>query len=329
MKSITQTLCTLGAVLMLTACNTGQNFSLPEKTDNFASNVIYNNKVDVVFIVDNSSGMDLANSNWRAAVPTLINALLKQKLDLHVAVITTSMGGVNPNGGRFLGVPRYFTSKTSNLAKAIVQRISEVGTDGSDLERGLDSLNRVLQPNYLDGEGAGFLREDALLAVISLSTEDDKSSDHSGVSGFATFLDDVKGFYEDGTRRWTMNFIGILSLAGSCSTIPDLNYREPGTRWISLSDMSNGITASICSNDLSIAAANIRKRIAQIITDFRLSHVPDLSTLRVYLNGELVPRDTENGWDYISERNIVRFYGSAIPAADASIRIDFTPATAN
>ncbi|MBX3039665.1 MAG: hypothetical protein KF789_03015 [Bdellovibrionaceae bacterium] len=313
----------------LMACSQGQNFSLPSQSNNFGQNIIYNNKVDVIFVVDNSSGMDQVNANWRAAVPTLVNSLLGQKLDLHMAVVTSSMGGTNPNGGKFLGTPKFFTSRTSNLASAITQRISEVGTDGSDLERGLDSLSRVLKPSYQTGEGAGFLREDALLAVISLSTEDDKSSDYTGSAGFAAYLDQIKGTYDDGTRRWTLNFIGILSLSGGCATVPEMNYREPGVRWLDLATLSNGVTASICSTDLSAAAKNIRARIAQIITDFKLSKIPQLETVKVYLNGKLISRSSENGWDYVPERNVIRFYGSAIPSADADIRIDFTPASAN
>lgn len=329
MNVLKQAALILGGLFILSACSEGQKFSLPAQSDNFGKSVIYNNKIDVIFVVDNSSGMDQVNANWRAAIPSLIQSLLQQKLDLHVAVVTSSMGGTNPNGGRFLGSPRFLTSKTANLSTALTQRISQVGNDGSDLERGLDSLTRVLRPAYLNGEGAGFFREDALLAVITLSTEDDKSSDFQGSAGFAGFLDSVKGFYDDGTRRWTMNFIGILSLTGSCSTVPEMNYREPGVRWMDLAQLSNGVTASICSSNLSVAASNIRARIAQIITDYKLSSIPNLATVRVTLNGANVPRSNVDGWDYLADRNVIRFYGSAIPAADADIRIEFTPASAN
>ncbi|MBX2987441.1 MAG: hypothetical protein KF802_06060 [Bdellovibrionaceae bacterium] len=312
------------------ACNQGYEFDFPEQSNNFPSNVIYNNKVDVVFVVDNSSMMDQANESWRNSLPTLVNAMLKQKLDLHIAVITTSMGGSNPNGGRFMGSPRYLTSQTPNLANALVQRVAAVGNDGSDLERGLDSLAQVLGNGYQNGEGQGFLRDDALLSIIAMSTEDDKSSNLSGgLTGFSNFLDGLKGFYDDGSRRWNLSFVGILSLTGSCSTLPDIGYNEPGVRWMNLAAMSQGLTASICSGDLSSAAATIRARIAQIITDFYLSKKPDLDTLVVLVNGVSVPRSNVDGWDYDPVRNVVRFYGSAIPSADSAIRIDFKPAEAN
>ena len=314
----------------LFACSQGQQFSLGNQSENFGQSIVYNNRVDVLFVMDNSSGMAIYNSKLQSTIPTLVNALLAQKLDLHVAVITSSMGGSNPNGGRFLGSPKYFTSSSPNLAASVVSRLTTVGDDGSDLERGLDSLERVLLPSYQKGEGTGFIRSDALLAVISLSTEDDKSSDISGGSAaYAAYLDQSKGFYDDGTRRWVMNFIGVLSLSGNCNTTGDLGYKEPGVRWMDLATTSNGVTSSICATDLSSAASNVKARISQILTDYRLSKKPDESTLHVYLNNVEIPRNTTNGWDYIASGNLIRFYGSAVPAADANIRVDFRPASAN
>lgn len=314
--------------MSLVACSQGQMFSLGPQSENFGQSIIYNNRVDVLFVMDNSSGMAVHNSKLQNTIPTLVNSLLAQKLDLHVAVITSSMGGTNPNGGQFLGNPLYFTNATPNLAGNIISRLIAVGDDGSDLERGLDSLERALLPSY--EKNTGFLRDDALLAVISLSSEDDKSTDLAGGSAaYANFLDQTKGFYDDGARRWVMNFIGVLSLTGNCSTTSDVGYKEPGTRWMDLAATSGGITSSICANDLATATTNVKARISQILTDYHLRKVPDESTLHVYINGVEIPRSAVNGYDYISSGNLIRFYGSAVPAADVSVRVDFRPAQAN
>lgn len=316
--------------IFLAACSEGQQFSLSGQSENFGQSILYNNRVDVIFVMDNSSGMAVHNSKLQSSIPTLVNALLAQKLDLHIAVVTSSMGGTNPNGGQFLGNPRYLTSATPNLSGNIISRLTAVGDDGSDLERGLDSLERVLQPSFQNGAGSGFLRNDALLAVISLSSEDDKSSDLSGGAvAYGAFLDQVKGFYDDGTRRWVMNFIGVLSLTGSCTTTTELGYKEPGVRWMDLAALSGGVTSSICADDLSTATTNVKARISQILTDYHLSRIPNESTLRVFRNGVEIPRSTMNGWDYLAAGNLIRFYGSAIPAADGTIRVDFRPAQAN
>lgn len=320
----------LAAVGLLAGCQQGYQFELPPASNEYGQHITYNNKIDVILIMDNSSGMDFYVSKLQSTIGTLINPMLTQKLDLHIGIITTSMGGANPNGGRLIGTPKYLTSSTPNLAGVISARLGEIGANGSDLERGLDSLVEVLSPTYRNGEGAGFLRDDALLAIIALSSEDDASANLTGgLNAYRNYLDQVKGFYDDGSRRWTTNFIGVLSLTGACETTPGMGTKVPGLRWMGLADISNGVKETICSDSFVYASTNIRQRIAHILTDFRLGKEPDLSTLRVFVNNVEVPEDPVNGYSYIPEGYIVRFHGSAIPAADAAIRIDFIPAGAN
>lgn len=321
-----------GLMMGLTACSQGYEFGLPGSSDEFTQGSYQIRNVDVVFVVDNSTGMEEHNVKLRNTIPGLVNSLLGQGLNLHIAVVTSSMGGANPNGGRFIGSPKYFTSASGNLASQLSSRLSQVGNDGSDLERGLDSLMSVLDPNYRAGEGAGFLRDDALLAIISLSSEDDKSSSSSSVAGFMQKLDQVKGgFFEDGTHRWVTNFIGVLDLNGSCVSTPGSpsGYKEPGERWMEMADATNGVKESICSSDLSSAAGNIRRRIAQIVTDFRLKFVPKVSSIVVTVNGNVVPHSNVNGWEYDSARNVIRFYGTAVPPVDARVVVNADPASAN
>lgn len=323
----------VGTLIGLTACQKGVEFGLPSQTNEFQQAPYQIRNVDVVFVMDNSSGMEEHNLKLRNTIPTLVNAMLAQGLDLHIAVITSSMGGDNPNGGRFLGTPKYFTSQSPDLANQLSARLSQVGNNGSDLERGLDSLASVLSDRYLAGEGVGFLRDDALLSIISVSSEDDKSSLISGgVDAYMAELDRVKGgLFEDGSRKWVMNFIGVLSLSGSCVSTPGnpSGYKEPGIRWMTMAEDSGGIKESICATDLSVAASNIRRRTAQIVTDFHLKFIPNLATVRVTVNGVVVPQDLENGWGYIADRNVIRFYGSAVPAVDAHVTVDADPASAN
>jgi hypothetical protein len=311
--------------ILLTACQQGYKFDLPATNVNFDGNVQYNNKVDLIFIVDNSSSMEIHQQTLIRSIPTMINSLLSLKMDFHIAVISTSMGGATPNGGRFLGSPMVLTNTTPDLINLLTERIV-LGQAGSNVERGLESLQAVLQSNYLNGLGAGFWRPDALLSIISLSDEDDAGG--FDPQAYAAWLDVAKApFAESGKRSWMMNFIGVLSLTGTCRSFNQSAI--VGSAYISLSQLSGGVTESICANDLSTAVSNIRARIVQVLVDFPLRSRPNIETIQVYVNNSLVPRSSTNGWDYLSQSNSVRFYGVAIPAADASIRIDFKPAEAN
>jgi hypothetical protein len=98
-----------------------------------------------------------------------------------------------------------------------------------------------------------------------------------------------------------------------------------------LADLSGGNKESICSNNLAGAVNNIKARIVQIITDFYLANRPLEATIRVAVNGQLIAKSDINGWFYFQdgEKYVVRFNGTAVPPADADIRIDYTPAEAH
>jgi hypothetical protein len=310
------------------ACNRNLKFDLPSSAESFVQQISYNNKVDILWILDNSSSMANHQRNLSAQVPLLVSKLNSLKLDYQMAVVTSSMGGINPNGGRFLGGEKILKPSTSNLVEELSARLL-VGQDGSDNERGLESMEVVLSSEYQTNEGKGFLREDALLVVIALSDEDDKSkSSSSAISHYSQFLDGIKKTWIDGSRSWVFNFVGILSLQGACTTT-SLDYKEPGIIFMGLADASNGTKSSLCSTDLSSAVSGIEARISQILTDFKLSSIPIESTLVVTINNKIIPNDLANGWAYIPEKNLIRFYGSSVPAADASIKVDFKPAEAN
>lgn len=310
--------------LGLAACQQGYNFDVSSTEDTFSGNVAYNNKVDLIFVVDNSASMAAQQQKFAAKIPAVVNALLSLKMDFHIAVISTSMGGASANGGRFLGSPLYMTNSTPGLVNHLTDRIL-LGESGSNLERGLESLQTTLTSTYLNGPAAGFWREDALFAAIVLSDEDDASGFSS--TTFSQWLDIVKPPFEDGRRAWMFNFIGITSLGGACTTFG--SHASPGVIFMQLAELSGGVKESICAPDLTGAVSNMRARIVQVMTEFPLKKKPDIATISVSINGVAIPRSTVNGWDYIAASNSVRFYGSAVPAADAAIRIDFKPAEAN
>jgi len=296
-------------------------YGLPAASNEFGQQVTYKNKVDLVLMVDNSSSMGLYQDRLAASVPVMINSLNGLGMDYNLVVVTTDMRS-NGSGGMFVGSPKVLTKNTPNLVNALTARVRQ-GTGGSDLERGFESIYNVLSPNYLNGDGRGFLREDALLAIIALSNEDDYSS--LSVANFASYLDSVKPKLKGTIPQWVVNFIGVPNLSSSCSTALDGIYKEPGLKWIDLATRSNGRIEPVCDTDLGKAVNNIRQRIVELLTDFRLDMKPEISTIRVFINGTEVPQSSVNGWEYIEAQNLIRFYGSYVPGASDRIVIDYKP----
>jgi len=314
--------CVLALSFFSGACSP-VGYSVVSKNETFGQNYTYNNKVDILWVVDNSSSMQQHQSRLSDQIPEMVTKLNSLKMDYHMGVVTSSMGGDLPDGGKLIGSPKYLTPSTANLAAVLRSRLI-VGQAGSNNEKGLESAETVLSSAYASGEGKGFLREDALLVVIVLSDEEDKSRSVATATDYYTnFFDSVKRPWSDGSRAWVFNFIGVLSQSSQCRTFND--YSEPGTIFMGLADVSDGVKESICNSSLSTAVGNIRKRIAQIMTDFKLRDLPKEETIKVIVNGVEVPRSQENGWDYFEDGNFIRFYGTAVPPADASIKVGFDP----
>ena len=305
---------------VLVACSKPQ-FGLPSQSQQFAASVKYNNKVDIVLMMDNSSSMVQYQNKFSSQVPEMINNLNSTGLDYHIAVVTTDMrtGG---NGGKFIGSPSYLTNSSPNLVASLQNHVA-VGQLGSDLERGLDSVRAAMQPSYLAGPGAGFLRDDALLAIVIMTNEDDYSADSTAT--YESFFDQLKPNFNNSTKGWLLNFVGVVSLTAACSTTAD--YKEPGLRYMELADYTGGVKASVCDSSLATAVSNVHIRIVEILSQYPLKSVPNLSTISVTLNGNSVPEDATNGWTYDPVANTIHFHGTYQPGVSDHIQVDYKPAT--
>lgn len=314
-----------GAML---GCSQKLVFDLQSTADNFGQSITYNNKVDIVWVLDDSASMTDHQLRLVQQVPSLIARLDSLKLDYRMVVVTTDMG-YEGTGGQFIGEPAVLKVGHPQIVSLLQQRIA-LGESGNNFERGLDSLQEALELDRL--ELKTFLRQEALLVINVLSNEDDKSNNTKTSAPYArsysNYLDQLKKPWSDGSRSWMMNFIGVLGTEGSaCTTFQ--NYAEAGRAFIEMVELSGGVKESICTSSLTSAVDKLRARIVEVMTEYRLSRVPDLATLKVFINEQEILQNASNGWQYLSSRNSIKFYGNAVPPADAKIRVDFKPASAN
>jgi hypothetical protein len=161
--------------------------------------------LDILFVVDNSGSMREEQAALLAAFPGFMS-LLTDSLglpNLHIAVVSTDMGagpygimGCTGDGdnGRMNNFPAGVcdapsdtfivdvlgedgSSRTKNYPgelSDVFSCIAELGTSGCGFEQTFESMRRALDGTNPDN--AGFLREDAALAVIVISDEDDCSA---------------------------------------------------------------------------------------------------------------------------------------------------------
>lgn len=174
-----------------------------------------NNKMDLLFMIDDSSSMTEMQQKLYDQLPNFMAVLegLSTKPDLHVAVVSSDMGapgdatssiGCTSQGdqGKFQSMPRGTCTDTTlqmgatyiaddgtgtnknysqtgtNAIGTVFQCIALLGDKGCGFEHQLASIDRALGA---DGSGppstnADFLRSDAYLGIVILTNEDDCSA---------------------------------------------------------------------------------------------------------------------------------------------------------
>lgn len=315
-------------ILILQSCSpTASNFEISSQNDQFAGSVELNNKVDILFVVDNTSSMLQHQQRLAAQLNPLITDLNKLKMDYRFAITTTSMGQPSqscPQSSRSLiGQPKYLTSKN-------IQSFQDrfvVGQSGCDIERGLDAMAHVISEQYLSSINSDFIRSDALLIVNFITDEEDKSDEYGNGStdDFIKILNRRKPVFKDGTRGWVANFIGNINSNVSCDqlgAIPNVGYK-----YLKLIEASNGVKSSICNLDMTTTVSNIRARIIGMLTSYRFKEEPNKATIEVTVEGRRILEDAMNGWILTREADvfILKFNGESIPKADESVIVNFTP----
>lgn len=323
MKAYHKILSGLAVSMALTIGCSEQKFGLAPESQEFGNKIAYNTEVDVLWVIDTSSSMDKHQALLAAQVGSFIDSLNKTGLSYQIAVTTMDMSASGAKG-KFLGTPAVMTAATPNLTATLQSRL-QAGAAGSPVERGLEAMKASVSAPLSSSGGlnAGFLRPNALLAVIFLSNEDDQSAS----ADYGAFLDTVRPPLPSGERSWVAEFMGVTPDDPTCKTSEwdQAGYSEVGLKYIALADQSGGTSEAICDADLRRALTNVKARILEILTEYKLARVPNLTTLQVFINGVLVPQDAVNGWTYYASTNSIRFHGTAVPRADATIRINYDP----
>lgn len=249
-------------------------------------------KMDILFVIDNSGSMAEEQSNLASNLPMFIDVLNQfstsagDQLDWRAAIATTGrdltynvtfpppfnitmpLSEHGENGvfqtGSSCGMVRKWVERNDADPKTEFACAAKLGTSGSGIEMPLYATKLALGDRVSDGTNAGFLRDDALLAVVILTDENDCSREDNNftcdvASGcpcdpaqlkspqtYADFLDQVKG----GAGRWAVATVAGPG-PGTCSS--SFGDAEEATRlkdFVGLAGQ-NGVFSSICDGDLT------------------------------------------------------------------------------
>jgi len=240
------------------------------------------NKMDIVFVVDDSGSMEEEQTNLATNFPMFAQLLSQyqvdgQPLDFRIGLTTTGrtvtynvidgfpFTEVGDNGAfrDGCGSSARFLQSTDPNVESVLSCRANVGTSGPSVEMPLLMSKYALSERIADGTNGDFIRPDALLAIVMLTDEDDSSVTTDGftldLSGNAPtdwnpqdevdFLDQLKG----NRTRWAA---AAIAGDGDCSS--SFGSAVNAARLKQFVQLANGqgstqaVFSSICSGDLTI-----------------------------------------------------------------------------
>lgn len=198
-----------------------------------------NDKLDLLFMIDDSSSMDKMQTKLKEQLPLFMQVLQNTPAglpDIHIAVVSSDMGAPSdttiPNctrygdqgmfrasaedaclnttlapGATFLSSGHGIANFTGQIAD-VFQCIALLGASGCGFENQLAAIDRALGADgqAAPAQNAGFLRDDAVLAIVLLTNEDDCSAPSN-----------TKLYSENGSPESLANPLGPLTYGYRCN----------------------------------------------------------------------------------------------------------------
>ena len=284
-------------------------------------------KVDMLIVIDNSGSMAEEQHALAANLDHLWNRIALANADFHIATTSTGMdpytsgwsqcpgGASGGEGGRFFPVdnshPRLLTPQTPNVKQALF--LDTAVGQCHWKEQFTEPVVAALTDPLINSSNAGFLRDDARLALMAVSDSDDDIdlANPPPVSYLIDTLRKVKHGALD-----LVSFAGIVALQ-ACST-----SEAVGTRYTEIARQLGGHVYDICQ--LGNMGAMLDGALGDLLlplSSFPLSaHPKDPAAIEVTVNGATV-----TSWRYDAGANRIVFPQTAVPPAGSHITARYVP----
>jgi len=256
-------------------------------------------KLDLLLVIDNSCSMKPQQEKLAAHFDDFLYFFQAAQLDYQLGVTSTTVAEpldseacltqqpVHSPGQLVEGqVIRSTTPEPEQRFAELVQ----VGNCGSPNEMGMESARLLL-----DNVDVDFLRPDAYLSLLFVSDEQDVSP-HT----LSQYLQDFRQLQPAAPRDFFRASALVLTDLEQCATDELAEEASVGSRYIELSQRSGGVVGDLCSDDFSSIARDLSLNSTRLQERFFLRKIPDLTTLKVEVNGVLQPCDGtgEYPWRY-------------------------------
>jgi hypothetical protein len=280
-----------------------------EKVDIDSGAEVFEPKLDILFVVDDSGSMQTHQSNLSNNIFGFVNGFVqRQDIDYHVGVVTTSMERYSwtnaaPCCGELVGPSgvKFVTPSTPNLTNILSANL-RVGTNGSGSEMIFGPIMAALSPNFIGGINAGFYRPEAHLAIVVISDAEDQTPRVRPMDTWQ-FLLGLKGRPER-----ILSFGVIVPSLDTTGCDRDDSTARPKRieEFLQLSGQGLPNVFSLCDpkfgDNLVQMADLLVKSVGNIIY---LSRSPILETIKVTYGTQTIDPHPNKGWTYDPRKNAI------------------------
>lgn len=262
--------------------------------------------VDVLMVVDDSGSMEDNQARLSENIQRFMDVAEFRSVDYHLGVVTTDVE--SPLAGKLRGTPPVLTRSSAGQLATRVQ----VGTNGSGFEQGLHAAMLAVSPPLVFGANNGFLRDEAALAIVVVSDENDSSP--LEVSQYVDVLTGLKA-----VTNAPVIISAITGGAMGCQDPSGDQSATPAPRYQQAVAATGGVDASICDPDWGTKLRTVGEAALLAGGRFVLRGQPIPETVAVSVNG--APRTS--GWRYDSTGNAVVFEGAGAPAVGSTVTVTY------
>jgi hypothetical protein len=229
-------------------------------------------KADILLVIDNSCSMADKQTQLSMNFASFIQYAQTANVDYHLGVVTTDLMATASEGW-LVGDPtnpKVLTPVTPNVENLFKTKVL-VGITGGGLEGTVEPAVLALTAPLVTGPNAGFLRIDAVLAVVGISDAGDQSP--LPITVYENEFRNIKGAQR--ASLFSFNRIGPFSPTPPAGCEYD-DFTDT-TRDEYLVQAFNGVKEQICTPNWSLALQNLGKTAFGYRTHFYLTATPDLT----------------------------------------------------
>ncbi|MCB0394273.1 MAG: hypothetical protein KDD25_06925 [Bdellovibrionales bacterium] len=278
--------------------------------------------VDILIVDDNSGSMEVEQERMGDKFNSFVSGLGDLNWQIGVTTTDVSGGPFNQDGailklaGRNDKILKKSTPNADRIFKDTVQRPETINCGPSNCPSGNEQplYATIRSIDRRNSDNAGFFRNNADLAVVILSDEDEMSVGPSNATKAQDVIDKFKSVWGPEKKLFVY---GIIIEPGDQNCL-DLQLNQAGNtaHYGNIIDdlvgKTGGITGSICKNDYSDTLESIGENVRDLIDSVELAHVPIPGTVRVVLD----PGQSSVRWNVVGNKIVFN------PAPAAGTRMD-------